>query len=516
MKRILLPTLMLLVLAGCDSGLRTSYGPSVGILAKRSVNGFTTFRNAFSNAGFATRDLNRLTDRSKRSSVIVWTPGHPTGIEANTTRWLDRWLRMKDKTLIYVVPDSGSETEFYRDARPLAPPQQRLEYRRKYAENLIKEHQWQLLRTALPSNGWLSIQPKVQRTRLVLADTEAARDEAWSGLAESPDPRRVEWVLEAYDRKNKSQQGTVVFQPVGPGSPVWPMGQNVTPTSTTTEFQSIVVSEDGDTLVARITSKAWGDSQVVVVAGGSLLTNYGLTRPENQAIAERLISASFAPLIQSRRVDRRERLFADGAPPQVSFATASYSLPISDRSNEVPRASGAEFFTEFPLSFVTFHIAILGFVICLMLMPIFGRPKRVDRGVLTHFGDHLTAVATLMRRRGGETFARRRISDYMKHVRDETAGPWVIEEPVHAPDPALHLHVPEPIGLGPVGLGPKRMGPNTTAPQPNASPQPIADEPADEPAGAPPGETAKAVDTSPIHPESTDRRQDDSTPPDRG
>ena len=72
MKRIMLPTLLMLVLAGCDSGLRTSYGPSVGFLAKRSVNGFTTFRNAFDNAGFATRDLNRLTDRSKRSAVIVW------------------------------------------------------------------------------------------------------------------------------------------------------------------------------------------------------------------------------------------------------------------------------------------------------------------------------------------------------------------------------------------------------------------------------------------------------------
>ncbi|QDV82460.1 hypothetical protein [Planctomycetes bacterium TBK1r] len=507
MKRIMLPVLLLLVLVGCDSGLRTSYGPSVGILAKRSVNGFTTLRNAFGNAGFATRDLTRLTNRSKRSAVIVWTPTHPTGIEANTTRWMEQWLRMGDKTLIYVVPDSGSETEFFRDARPLAPPQQRLEYRRRYAENLIKEHQWQLLRTALPSNGWLSIQPKVQQTQMVLADSEAARDDAWSDLAESEHPRRVEWVLEAYDRKNKAQQGTFVFQPVGPGAPVWPMGQNVTPTSTKTEFQPIVLSEDGDAIVARLTSKAWGNSQVVVVAGGSLLTNYGLTKPENQALAGRLIRTSFEPLIQSKRVDPRERLLADGSQPQVSFATASYSLPISDRGTEVPRASGAEFFTEFPLSFVTFHIAILGFVICLMLMPIFGRPKRVDRGVLTHFGDHLTAVATLMRRRGGETFARRRISDYMKHVRDESSGPWVIEEPVHAPDPALHLHVPDP----------KRMAPKVTAPQPIADPPgETSGETSSESHRDPPGETAKAVDTSTIHPESTDRRRDDSDLPDRG
>ncbi|QEF99414.1 hypothetical protein Mal15_34780 [Stieleria maiorica] len=500
MKRIIVPLLLLLLFAGCDGGLRTGYGPSKGILARRSVNGFTSLRNAFSSAGFSTRDLNRLTDRARRTSVIVWTPTHPTGIENRTTRWLEQWLKLQQKTLIYVVPDSGSEAEFYRDARPFASPPQRLEYRRKYAESLIQEHQWQLARTTLPSNGWLSIQPDVQRTKILLdnatagdaAEHEAAAGDAaagdaaagdaaagdgWDGVVDIDTPRRIEWVLKKYDRKDKSQQGTPILQPAGPGAVYWPQGQSVSSTSAKTKFESVLVSEDDDTILARITCDAWPNSQVLVVAGGSLLTNYALTQPQNQALAQGLIRSSIARMHPSKRAGSGGRLVADGSQPQAGFAFAPYSLPISNRSGEIPRASGAEFFTEFPLSFVTFHIAILGFVICLTLLPIFGRPRRVDRGVLTHFGDHLSAVATLMRRRGGETFARRRISDYMKHVRDEASGPWVIDEPVHETDPAIHLHLPAP---------------------------------------KPPAESVTAVDTAVVRQESTERPRGDSHPTDRG
>ena len=38
-----------------------------------------------------------------------------------------------------------------------------------------------------------------------------------------------------------------------------------------------------------------------------------------------------------------------------------------------------------------------------------------------------------MRRSGGETFARRKISDYMKRLRGETSGKWVMPEPKPKP-----------------------------------------------------------------------------------
>lgn len=422
---------VILASTGCQRRLRTSYGSSTGILAKQSVNGFTTFRQAFDTAGFSHRDVNRLTNRVRRASVLVWTPTHPTGIEIATTRWLERWLRIGNKTLIYVVPDSGSETAFYREARPFAAPDQRLEYRRKYAESLISEHQWQLQRTALQSNGWFSLRPKVQRTRTEGA--AASESTQWNEHVADSAPRQFEWVIEEFD-KDANQQGTQITATVGPGSTPWGGIGVVSPTTTEVEFRSLVQSSNGDALVASVTSKRWNGSQILIVAGGSLLTNYGLTHADNQRLADQLIDDSLQTLVNGGVIDSQSHLMANGSEPQVGFATADGAFPISELNAEIPRASGAEILTVFPISFVTIHIALLGFVFCLMLMPVFGRPRPINRAVLTHFGDHLDAVATLMRRRGGEAFAKRRISDYMKHVRDETSGPWVMDEP--QPQPA--------------------------------------------------------------------------------
>ncbi|MCO8121405.1 hypothetical protein NHH03_06625 [Stieleria sp. TO1_6] len=400
--------MILMIVTGCESGLSTGYGSSQGFLAERSVNGFTTLRQSFVSAGFETHDLNRLTRRARQTSVVVWTPEHPSGIESKTTAWFDRWLRMGSKTLIYVIPDSGSESAYYRLARPNASAEQRFEYRRKHAESLIAEHRWQLQRGPLPSNGWFAALPKVQQ----------------SG------ERRFEWILEPFATDNVAHQGAAIWKPAGPGSASWTTNNDLySPSPTDVELNPILQTDSGDTVVAKISSAHWHDSQVLVVAGGSLLTNFGLIQTANQTLADDLIQRSLQTLIDSGTIDRDLRLSADKSEPLVGFSKANVSIPISEVSGEIPRASGAEILTVFPISFVTIHIALLGLVICLMLMPIFGRPRHVDRGVLTHFGDHLDAVGTLMRRSGGELFAKRRISDYMKRVRGETAGPWVIDEP---------------------------------------------------------------------------------------
>ncbi|MCA9138808.1 MAG: MBL fold metallo-hydrolase [Planctomycetales bacterium] len=433
---------LLLVVAGCSGGLGTNYGSSKGYSAKRSINGFTTFRTAFTEAGFYDREFNRLTDRARMTSVVVWTPGHPSPIDVRTTRWFESWLGAGYKTLIFVVPDSGSESQFYSDARPVASPGQRLEYRRKYAESLVAEHRWQTQRTAIASNGWFVVRPKVQHSQVVVADEEKSEETVWKVPSGDQSQRRFEWVIEAYDRDNPTTQNTMIWQPVGPGSPPVSFGESTVPTSTELQFAPVLKSENGDTLVARVTSTRWRNSQILVVAGGSLLTNYGLTRQDNQQLADQLISASLQPMITGNIIDPDTRLLANGSAPQVGFTSANGSMPISVVVGDIPRATGMELLTVFPISFVTFHALVLGFVICLMLLPIFGRPRQIDRGVLTHFGDHLSAVATLMRRRGGEAYAKRRISEYMTKVREESSGPWVIQSPPHPDDPALHLHVP--------------------------------------------------------------------------
>jgi hypothetical protein len=103
-----------------------------------------------------------------------------------------------------------------------------------------------------------------------------------------------------------------------------------------------------------------------------------------------------------------------------------------------------ELLTVWPMSLVTMHGVILGLVICLMLMPIFGRPKRIRRSKQSHFGDHLDAVAALMNRTGGERYARARISEYMKRMHGETSGPWVLpDSPGQGPGATLPVLTPE-------------------------------------------------------------------------
>ena len=216
-----------------------------------------------------------------------------------------------------------------------------------------------------------------------------------------------------------------------------PMNANgaTTPSTTEVAFTSLLKTNNGDTVVAKVTSRRWKDSQILIVASGSLLTNFGLTSPTNQRLAKQLINASFEPLVAGGLVDEELRLMADGSEPQASFAYIPGQFPISERVKGVPRATGAELLTVYPISLVTMHMAVIGFVICLMLLPTFGRPRTITRRALTHFGDHLEAVGALMRRRGGESFARRRISEYMKRVRGETSGNWVLpdEKPKSTP-----------------------------------------------------------------------------------
>jgi hypothetical protein len=416
------------LLAGCGGGLRTEYGASQGMVAEQSVNGFAALRGAYRTAGLQDRGVMRLTDRVKRLDVIVWTPAHPAGIDDETTRWLEGWLRQGDRTLLYVLPDSGSEAAYYRDARPLAAAAERLEYRRKYAEALIDEHAWQVARTVLPSNGWFVARPKVQQTSLKPARGVQPVDALVSGRLS----HRFEWVLEAYDPNDPSQQGSPIYAPAGPSPVPWPVTPQVVPTGSEVTFESLLESEHGDTLLGRVSSDRWNDSQILVVAGGSLLTNYALTRAPYQQFADGLIDIS---ILDRKAVSGGGSAAAAGDDdwPDVGFSDRVGAIPVSAGGGEIPRAVGAELLRVFPLSFVTMHAVILGVVVLLMLVPVFGRPRRMRRGTLTHFGDHLDAVATLMRRRSGEAFARRRISDYMKQVREETSGPWILDDPPPAP-----------------------------------------------------------------------------------
>jgi hypothetical protein len=448
---------MLMVVAGCRS-MSTDYGQTKGLSGRSSLNGFGALRESFERAGFRNRDVSRLTDRVMQTDVIVWTPQMLTGVDVSVTSWFDRWLRRGGRTLVYIVPDSGSEADYWMDASKLAPPPQRLEYRRRAARSINERMAWRMNRFNVSSNGWLHIESLIHRTPM---DGLAGpwKDDIGEVSAEET-PFAVEYKLIAYDATNPPP--AVPFAPgnagpTGPGSPGWSFPVDASPTSTPTQFRSLLETGSGVPIVAEIHSNQWRDSRILVVAGGSLLTNYAFTRPLNRKLASRLIQASKP---------------ANVSAPTAGFVTTSWGqIPVSERQPGVPEASGMELLTVWPLSLVTMHGLMLALVICLMLLPIFGRPRRIRRTNESEFGDHLDAVAALMNKAGGERYARMRISEYFKRMHGETAGPWVLPDPAPASGPQT---APKINSLKPKQLAARR--PQTPVPNETRSIQTKASE----------------------------------------
>ena len=409
-----------LSLTGCTD-LKTDYGQSKGVNGRNSLNGFGAFRSAYQQAGFRSRDVSRLSDRVRRTDVIVWTPMMIGAIDDKVTRWFDRWLRQGGRTLVYVAPDSGSEADYWMDAAALASPEQRLEYRKRAGRAINDRITWRMNREEVESNGWFRID-----TLEHLQPVDQLSGPWASELKQGPtgaefDVSGIELLLEPYDPDTAKSSGATVnagpnpnIGPTGPASPVFTMPTMAQPTKTPVDFRPLLSVDAESSIVGEVRSPRWSDSKILVVAGGSLLTNYAFSRPANRRLADQIIAAS-EPESKSD--------------PMVGFLTSQWGMvPVSDREPGVPRTTGMEMLTEWPISVVTMHGVVLGFIVCLMLFPIFGRPRKLRRTEANDFGHHLDAVAALMKRVGGENYARGRISDYMRRMHGETSGRWVLPE----------------------------------------------------------------------------------------
>ena len=113
--------LICILCSGCTK-ISTEYGRTKGLSGRSSLNGFGALRASYERAGFRSRDVTRLSDRVLRTDVIVWTPQVLGAVNPQVTRWLEKWLSRGNRTLVYIVPDSGSEADYWLDAAKLRPP----------------------------------------------------------------------------------------------------------------------------------------------------------------------------------------------------------------------------------------------------------------------------------------------------------------------------------------------------------------------------------------------------------
>jgi hypothetical protein len=467
MNRIASFTLGVLLLnlaatCGCGS-LTTNYGQSRGQIGRASLNGFGAFRESYSRAGFRDRDISRLTDRVMDTDVIVWTPQMLLPVGTDATNWFNRWLSRGGRTLVYVIPDSGSEVEYWNDASKLAAPPQRLEYRRRAARSTNERMLWRMNRPSTTNNGWFQIDSLIQR-QPVREVTGPWQEEFAQLSAEEYTSVGLEFHVRTFDPEANNAasfpNAVKASGPTGPGKTQWVPTIETTSTVTPTQFKTQLSEANGKPLVVQIQSKRWGDSQILVVAGGSLLTNYAFTNPFTRVLADQIIQASQPDTVTT---------------PLAGFLTSGrFEVPVSVQKPGVPQASGMEMLTVWPLSLVTMHGLMLGVVVCLMLLPIFGRPSRIRRTNENEFGHHLDAVAALMNKAGGERYARMRISEYFKRMHGEASGPWVLpEDSKTTPD--------VPASSNSKTLTPRKL----SARRPNADPASTQDETPDGPPSNP-------------------------------
>ena len=401
-----------LLASGC-SKLSTEYGKSSGPSAHRSINAFGTLRSAFENAGYKDRDMVRLTNRlMNNTDVVVWTPQNDMMINSSAVRWLDTWLAQGQHTLIYISADSGSEEEYWTSAAHRAPPEKRLEYHRRAAKSKNQRMLARLSSSGSVQYPWFSVH------QLPLPEKVKHATGPWN-LSQGKVDQTTTWIEDSLSAGTQQLPANDVVLATALSTPK-PQAKP----RTKYQYRSLLETSNGNSYIGEVTSKRWGDSRIIVVSTGSLLTNFGLIQRPNQKLADKIIQQATPKNLSQSQVGF---LTTDGSP-----------VVVSDDQQGVPKASGMELLTVWPVSLLTMHGIFLGLVICLMLLPIFGRPRRISINRHGNFGDHLDAVATLMKRAGGEHYARSKISDYMKRIRGETSGPWVIYQPTTPASKPLH------------------------------------------------------------------------------
>jgi hypothetical protein len=445
--------------AGC-SQFNTTYGKTDGANGETSLNGFGALRDTLTrdldasersrlgddwkDAELRARNLTRLSSRANQHDAIVWIPTDwPPPNETEVADWMTTWLRDGNRTIVYVVPDEGSTESYWREASQVAPPTQRLEYRRRLAQQI----NLRLFNDArrddvtvgkLFTARSLPARQNIDNRRVVSYDlqpfdpkyitvTTTTASTAQPIPATSPDDSvatesetnetpftdaNLEQLLSEDDSANEQDAGgenaaeddAANQELVAEDQPAGSIQNN----RRSLLFEPLDTAEDV-TLLARITHSKWKNSRILVVAGGGLLTNFAMTEQPALEMAERIR----AEILSTAEVGPDERVSLG------FFSTDDMWVPVSDAEPGAPAQTGMELLTTWPISLITIHALFLGVVMCLMLLPTFGRARQVVYHRSTHFGNHLTAMAVLMRRAGGMDFAKEKINHYMRVVRGE-------------------------------------------------------------------------------------------------
>lgn len=429
----LLLGLTLIFLTGCRDSLSREYGTSEGATAKKSPASISLFRGMCEANNHDTQLVRSFSPRAKeRLQAIVWTPDQYGPHRAATIAWLDSWLSMGDRTLIYVGRDFSALSEYSRQSIDRLALQEspypeiyaameeksrfdseldimRARCRPKvamswclfdYSESSVERvaslvGPWADGIDASQANIYVRGYPLAYEKQSYQAFRKELEDASIEGTAKTTKPANndaFEFVSGRWD--------TEMLQIL--------KGLNAEDLPT---MQSLLATSSDQTLIGEITRLQWGTSRVIVLANTSLISNISLTNPANRSVARRLV---------------------DELPKQnVGFLTGVMDPPIRT-DDDMEQQKGFEMLTVWPLNVITLHAAFLGMLMLVSIFPIFGRAKQLPRKSTREFGQHIDAVGGLLFKSKDRFYAMATIADYFRIVRKEPTSPWAnLETKLH-------------------------------------------------------------------------------------
>jgi hypothetical protein len=375
----LLAALVAVSLAGCGSGIDTTYGYGPGTpVAGKSVNGTAVFQTMFEESGHKVDSWWRLSPRLERADAIVWFP-QDYGMPSPAAReWLEEWLTEEpERTLIYVGRDFDAGPVYWRTLKTGAPASQlpRINSELQAAQAWFDGQRSG--RQPLEVAGWFRFDTASQKV-------DVRSFHGADGWTDGIDATKVE--IELHDRLLPSDDAETLLG-TGP-----------------------------DTIVSR---QPLGDGTLIVVANGSFLLNLPLVNHEHRKLAGRLVAE------------------LGDEPQRVFFLECGSSPEIAHEEEEFHVPSLLAIFSLPTLGVIVMHLAVAGIVFCFMRFHIFGLPRRVPVSGLSDFGEHVAALGFLLSKTPESQFASARVAHYQQTVRRDPKSARTSAPAAPAPAPPV-------------------------------------------------------------------------------
>jgi hypothetical protein len=365
--------LVLLAITACgcgDSGnprqLDDEYGRQSGIGGRASVNGTAVFAKMWEEAGFEVIPRTALTPALDQVDTVVWFPDDLDPPTEPVRRRFEDWLqRGHNRTLIYVGRDYDAAPSYYRRMISEVAPEQRDDYRERLAAaevRALENH-----RTSESACPWFAFKPTKETVR----------------------PKKLLGVWSAGIASDKTEI---------------PLADELTVKGS----DEVLLGAENRVIAAAIQRGDFGDGQIIVVQNGSFLLNLPLVNHEHRRLARTVISEVENPVHHSFFH------FGSDEPSQrvLFLASGSGGPPIRDQEPQTRPPTLGDY--PPPLSDILYHGVAVAVIAIFVGWPIFGRPRQLPTTATADFGQHVDAVADLLRRAKDDAYCDGKIAEWFK------------------------------------------------------------------------------------------------------